>query len=75
MGKDLMIAQIFWTLMENFGVQQEQIQKHLNMSMDKDFGGFVLIEIAQQYWVMNLKAKSDKKWVLIKFRKFFLNFR
>ena len=48
MGKDLMIVQISWTLMENFGVQQEQIQKHLNMSMDKDFGGFALIEIAQQ---------------------------
>ena len=48
MGKDLMIAQISWTLMENFGVQQEQIQKHLNMSMDKDFGDFALVEIAQQ---------------------------
>ena len=48
MGKDLMIAQISLTLMENFGVQQEQIQKHLSMSMDKDFGGFALIEIAQQ---------------------------
>ena len=48
MGKDLMIVQISLTLMENFGVQQEQIQKHLSMSMDKDFGGFALIEIVQQ---------------------------
>ena len=48
MGKDLMIVQISWTLMENFGAQQEQIQKHFNMSMGKDFGVSAMIEIVQQ---------------------------
>ena len=47
MGEDLTSAQIFLILRENYGVQQEQIQKHTITLMDKDFGDIVMTDIVQ----------------------------
>ena len=51
MGENLTSAQIFLILRENYGVQQERIQKHTTTLMDKDFGDIVMTDIVQNLWV------------------------
>ena len=62
MGENLTSAQIFLILRENYGVQQERIQKHITTLMDKDFGDIVMTDIVQNPWVRYF-THSFRKWI------------